>query len=443
MLNSLVSGFYVFLFSCAIFLCFPPVFIVAAELTDSFSFEVEEFEKEPLVIGGYIETKWEHIDINQQGALAKLKNYDDPVSTVDTFTESIQLDGSYIKGISSVNWLLKASGQWADDDGWVDTADIFEAYLSLKPNNNLTTSFGKKNYKWGKGYAWNPVGFLNRRKDPNNPEEALEGYITAEADIIKSLSGNLQNVALTTVILPVYTGLNDDFGQEKNIDLAAKLYLLYEDTDLDFLFYTGNSRSTRFGFDFSRNLATNFEIHGEYAYFPNYKKIYLQEDGSTISKKESDHSLLLGLRYLSDFNLTSIIEYYHNGTGYSQDELSTFNQMVADGYLLFTEQGEDNLLRAARKLGLQGYSLPYLGTDYLYGRFTLKEPWDILYFTPAMTAIMNLNDQSFNLTPEVLYTGFTNWELRLRFSLLAGSSGSEYGEKINSNKVELRARRFF
>ncbi|MDX2440743.1 MAG: hypothetical protein QNK40_09350 [Desulfobacterales bacterium] len=34
-------------------------------------------------------------------------------------------------------------------------------------------------------YAWDPVGFINRRKDPNDPEEALEGYITGEIDLIK------------------------------------------------------------------------------------------------------------------------------------------------------------------------------------------------------------------------------------------------------------------
>ena len=165
--------------------------------------------------------------------------------------------------------------------------------------------------------------------------------------------------------------------------------------------------------------------------------------GSTKRRKESAHSLLLTLRYLSASNLTSIIEYYHNGSGYSQDELNRFNQMVAEGSLLFTEQGVDNLLREFRQLGLQGYTRPYLGTDYLYGRFILKEPWDILYFTPTLTAIMNLDDQSFSLTPEMLYTGFTNWELRLRFSILGGGSGTEYGEKLNKSKVELRARCFF
>ncbi|HCC54049.1 MAG TPA: hypothetical protein DEQ20_03860, partial [Desulfobulbaceae bacterium] len=72
-----------------------------------------------------------------------------------------------------------------------------------------------------------------------------------------------------------------------------------------------------------------------------------------------------------------------------------------------------------------------------------KEPFDLLYFAPGLTAIMNLDDHSWSLSPEAVYTGFTNWELRLRFSLLNGAVFSEYGEKQNSNKLELRIRYFF
>jgi hypothetical protein len=79
----------------------------------------------------------------------------------------------------------------------------------------------------------------------------------------------------------------------------------------------------------------------------------------------------------------------------------------------------------------------------LYARLSAKEPWDILYFTPAITAIVNLDDQSFSLTPELIYTGFTNFELRARFTWLQGSEETEYGEKLNDSRAELRLRWFF
>lgn len=45
--------------------------------------------------------------------------------------------------------------------------------------------------RWGKGYAWNPVGFVERPKDPNDPELAREGYWMASADYIVNFTGPL------------------------------------------------------------------------------------------------------------------------------------------------------------------------------------------------------------------------------------------------------------
>ncbi len=94
-------------------------------------------------------------------------------------------------------------------------------------------------------------------------------------------------------------------------------------------------------------------------------------------------------------------------------------------------------------MSLRGYGKPQPGRNYIYGRFSQKEPLDILYFSPAVTAIYNIDDTSYSLSPEMVYTGFTNVELRLRFTYLEGPSFSEYGEKMNSNKLELRMRYFF
>ena len=120
-----------------------------------------------------------------------------------------------------------------------------------------------------------------------------------------------------------------------------------------------------------------------------------------------------------------------------------FFQLIDDGTIQFTTSGIETLINRARELSLSGYGRPYLGRNYLYAKFTQKEPFDILYFTPGLTAIVNLDDYSSSISPELVYTGFTNWELRLRFSLLNGGNSTEYGEKQNSNKLELRIRYFF
>lgn len=409
---------------------------------EEFSFDIEEIEKSPLTWGGYAEFKWEHIDINQDAAFSLLNLAEDPQADIDRVGGSLQLDGNYVLGISSFHWLFKAAGQH-DNIGWTDMADIYEAYAALKPTPLATATLGKKSYKWGKGYAWNPVGFINRRKDPNNPEESLEGYITAEADLIKSSAGMLQTSALTTVLLPVWDGVNDDFGDSDNLNLAAKLYVLFLDTDIDLLLLTGNSRSTSYGIDFSKNLATNFEIHGETAWTADKKKISLQDDNTPQVLKDDVLAWLLGIRYLSSNDMTTIIEYYHNDGGYTEEEMGRFYAVARDAGEEFKQTASRVLLEQARHISLKGYGSPQPGRNYFYARFSQKEPFDILYFTPALITIVNVDDASYTVTPELMYTGYTNWEMRLRLNYLQGGTLSEYGEKQNSNKLEFRLRYFF
>ncbi len=81
--------------------------------------------------------------------------------------------------------------------------------------------------------------------------------------------------------------------------------------------------------------------------------------------------------------------------------------------------------------------------DYLYLRINQKEPFNILYFTPSITGILNLNDGSFSVSPELLYTGITNLELRLKGGVVVGQGKTEYGEKLNDFRIEMRVRYYF
>jgi hypothetical protein len=94
-------------------------------------------------------------------------------------------------------------------------------------------------------------------------------------------------------------------------------------------------------------------------------------------------------------------------------------------------------------LSQSSYGRPNPGQRYLYFRAQQKDALGIVYFMPALTAMMNVADGSFQVTPELFYTGWNNLELRLRFFLLHGGRGTDFGEKQNSNKVEFRARYYF
>ena len=108
-----------------------------------------------------------------------------------------------------------------------------------------------------------------------------------------------------------------------------------------------------------------------------------------------------------------------------------------------TDTGSDNLIQNANFVSSKGYNSPQLGRNYLYLKVNQKDPFDILYLTPGLITIVNLDDRSYSISPEMQYTGFTNWELRLRYTFLNGGTFTEFAEKQNKNKLELRLRYHF
>ena len=162
------------------------------------------------------------------------------------------------------------------------------------------------------------------------------------------------------------------------------------------------------------------------------------------SQSEGDkQSYLLGLRYLTSQDTTIIFEYYRNEAGLSVKETEAYFSFVHAAYDLYRRTGNDGPIQRAANFsqGLYGRFTPM--QDYLYLRLSQKEPWDILYFTPALTGIYNLDDQSFSVSPELVYTGLTNLELRLKGTFLSGAQLSEFGEKQNDYRIEFRVRYFF
>ena len=410
---------------------------------ESYSFDLAETEKKPYSAAGYVEFKPILFGLDHDAAFYKLRFYDDPQGqTISEVNGRMQLEGSYEKDIfriyAKTNTDLKSSYS-----GESEKSTFYELYGSMKPSSNLKFDVGKKTMKWGKGYAWNPVAFVDRPKDPDDPETAMEGYILATADYIKSFSGPLQTFSFTPVLFPVYDNVNDNFGNKNKLNVAGRFYFLLYDTDIDLLFMTGESQSDRFGADFSRNITTNFEIHGEFAYIRNFRKNILDASGNMTSQEADARSYLIGIRHLTAFDLTTIIEYYHNGIGFSADEMKGFYSFVNRGYDIFNTTGNNAVLANAQKMANSGYGRSNAMEDYLYIRFSQKEPFDILYFTPALTMMMNMEDKSWSLTPELLYTGITNLDLRLRTGFLFGDGNSEFGEKQNDYRVEFRAGYYF
>jgi len=403
------------------------------------AFDASQFEKKPFELNGYVQLKQEHFTLNPDGAFYKLAYFSQPQrETLDRSTGTLQLAGKLRYGIGTFDFRTN-SDLWRDQLGPDHDNSVYEAAYSIRPRPGFTAEAGKRALKWGKGYAWNPIGFVERPKDANDPQLAREGFVMADADWISSPGGDLQTVAFTPVLLPVSNDVNSDFGASGHLNPAAKLYLLYRDTDIDIVWQAKGSRPARHGFDFSRNLVSNFEIHGEWARIQQFPRPVTDASGQVTTDTRDATSWLAGLRYLTAGETTYIAEYYRNGTGYSAAEADQFYQLVDTAFAT----GNSALVQRALSLGQGGYGRPNPGQEYVYFRAQQKDALGIVYFSPAITAMMNLQDRSYQVTPELQYTGINNLELRARLFLLAGRSSTDFGEKQNSRKLEVYARYYF
>lgn len=314
-----------------------------------------------------------------------------------------------------------------------------EGYLRYDYNKKLQINFGKKTFKWGKGYSWNPVNFAGRQKDLNDIDLALAGYTTISSQYIRSLSGYLSNITLTTVLLPVTQDFNHDFTENSSINVISQLYLLLGNTDVDFYFMGGSEGKHKVGADFSKNLRSNWEVHGEVANLFKYKGYKVNATSQFIEETTNKTNLLLGTRYLDKNEITYILEYLHNGTGFNDSEMNTFYNF-AD-----TAIATSNL--ASKKIASQNFGLhfnkQFYMKDYFYMKASKPELFNNLYLNGSIMSVYNIADASSLINFEVNFTGKTDQIMTLRFSKNIGSNDSEFGQKNTSDKVEIRCQYFF
>ena len=413
---------------------------MSAGATD-FSFDASEFEKKTFEFSGYLEQKEEGLKMRSDSPGYKLAYPgDEPRRHLLRNTTTLELSGKL--NLDPIVVDVRGQAARADDAlaTFTNRGQIMEGGVRWSAGPGLTFDVGKRVLRWGKGYAWSPVGFVERPKDSSDPQASREGFTMASGEWTRSLPGAVSTIGLTGLVVPTDTHLNSDFGEKESLNPAAKLYLLAWDTDLDFMWRGKGARPQSFGFDFSRNVGSALEVHGEWARTLDAPRNIVSAAGNLQRSEASYNAWLLGLRYLTQNEVTWIVEYYRNGNGYDAGELDDYytflDRALADGAAPALED-------RARKIAQSGYGRANPGSDYLYAKASVSEPFGWVYGSAALTAMTNLKDHSWQLVPEVGYTGFNNVELRARAFFLEGAAHSEFGEKPASRRLEVYARFFF
>ncbi|HMY58304.1 MAG TPA: hypothetical protein PK472_08620, partial [Pseudomonadota bacterium] len=247
-------------------------------------------------VNGYVDNRFQYAYINPSKTLVPTINQP---SLLEILEGNIQLKVSIgqkafvyadVSLIYQNGWLYYDRDQNGDrvkiDDHDVSTLRPFivpsELYVSVAPKNWLNLLVGKKRIIWGSGFAFNPTDLINPPKDPTDPNFQRAGQWVARIEL------PFEKFTISTLFAPqvLYQQNGLPFAMMKYPDyqlsdgtkpaddayhylLAARLYLLLFNTDINLFYFFSNKyndsfeNTSRFGGSFSRYFFTDYELHFE------------------------------------------------------------------------------------------------------------------------------------------------------------------------------------
>ncbi len=413
------------------------VFVSSSLFGQEYNFDIPEEEETKIEFNGNLDAKWGLLQIRKSSPFFGLQFYD--ISKKDEYLSQYRLD-FYLNGLyrhKQIGFFMKTFYQYAKEKALAPS--FFELYGSLNLSPRWSMSIGKRRFNWGKGYAFNPVGYVNAEKDPENPDLALAGKISVYFSYNRSFPSNLlQNFSVGAILLPPEAEINEKFASAEKIGAALKLYFLLKNIDIDLMTFIKKDEPQRFGLDFSTNLRENLEIHAEFSYARDEVKCAVI-NRSVFKQKMDGGSYLLGLRYLNRFNTTLIAEYYHNNSGLSKNEFKSYLSYLQTSL----ESNNFEMIDAAKQNMSTIFRSKTLMQDYLYVKVIQPEFFSLLYTSISIFTIYNLADNSFLVSPQLSYKPFTNFEAIIWPFLFFGGDDTEYGCKQIERKVEIWMRFYF
>jgi len=403
------------LFLGMIILVCSPARVVAVD-NDLYSFNVEEFTKKTWEWKGEISTTTTTKTFNTDSVLYPVKFPSQEPDQSNEFNLQLLLESRW--DWEWVRFFLAGEANFqrsSVDDTDDESTLLTEGYFQISKLDPHNVEIGKRLLRWGKGYAFNPVAFLERAKNPEDPEASREGLWMAQGIWIPGGFSIFGNSSVNLVYLPVGDDLNNDYqaALEKEYFWGLKLYILINTTDID-MYYVQKSEQEKsdYGFDFSSNMTSSFEVHGEYA---------------DINTAESNYQAnLLGLRYLTENDVTWIVEGYHDTSGLTKEESKALFQSA--------KSSSSSTSKLLLSLIQQSNTL---NQNYGYVKVSVKEPFNWLYFTPSLAWLVNIDDVSSTENIQLVYVPTDNWTFQFTWQHMTGAAYTQYGENLVSNKYAL------
>ncbi|MBC8175316.1 MAG: hypothetical protein H8E82_06655, partial [Candidatus Marinimicrobia bacterium] len=292
----------------------------------------------------------------------------------------------------------------------LDTLFLDNVYLRAS-FSKFDVTVGKQQIALGTGYAWNPTDIFNQKDllDPTYENPGINA-VRVEIPLGSRLLADL-------IVTP---------GSDWNISrrfIQLKMGL----GSFDLMLISGTFQWDRTGIELD---TMNIFMPIQESVIPTERQIVggaivgelfglgLWAEGAWNKLKEEDDyvEFLTGFDYTFDFQTYLMVEYYHNGSGISGGEELRFNDYI---YYL---NGETHSL-------MQDYSFVYLNHPLA----------DLL--TIGVFGIVNFNDESFVINPQLEWNAFENVNVTLLISQSFGDDKTEFG--VQDRAVRLRLRAYF
>ena len=348
-----------------------------------------------------------------------------------------------------------------------------ELYATGSPRAWINLTAGKKRIVWGSGFAFNPTDLLNPPKDPTDPTFQRAGAWMARVEL------PLEKLTVTTLFAPgtltSASGLPSSMlrypsDPENHYLLAARLYLLLFDSDINVIYYFSNQYSdafknkSRIGVSASRYFG-NYELHVESLFQMGSATPFSDhacavdancDPSSALSFSRLDDGrvylrLIAGARTtFADQSLLSL-EYYYQGDGYSDSEFQDLITVLARAQAAVTA--------SAAPLPTQAGALPQrfvfnpLRQHYLIVSYSKPHIHDDV--TIGATLIAGLRDLSGVFSPSVAWSA-REWLTLALFAFVPfrglpvgqarlpnGAGVSEFSLQPADFRALLEARAFF
>ncbi|RPI22362.1 MAG: hypothetical protein EHM61_22445, partial [Acidobacteria bacterium] len=160
---------------------------------------------------------------------------------------------------------LRGSNDWNRDRS-VTKAEIGELNYSVSLSGWLDLQVGRSIEKWGTGYAWNPTGVVNPRKNPSDPNDRrglYRGVDNLKVDLF------VRDWNLTLLAVPEIDWEGEDGKHLLATGWAARAYRLIQGIDLSLSASGGSGLPNSQGVSVARVVGNALELHAEVAAFQN------------------------------------------------------------------------------------------------------------------------------------------------------------------------------